>query len=161
MILDTSNSARQKLQFEKEAATEFIFTMLKGDNSKTQILLETFDASSAIVQDFSSDPGVLNEKVLALKAGGGKALYDAIYLACKDKMLKAGQPEGTRRVLVVISDGLDLRSEHTLEEAISMAHRAETVIYTIDNSAYGYSNPAGKILERLSADTGVALFTPL
>lgn len=161
LILDTSNSARQQLTFQKDAATEFVFTMLKGRSSKNQIFLQTFDATSSIIQDFTNDPELLNEKVRGLKAGGGKALYDAIYFACKEKMLKAGPPEDTRRVLVVISDGRDIHSERTLEEAISMAHRAETLIYTIDNSAYGYANPGAKILEKLSDETGGAEFSPL
>ncbi len=161
LILDTSNSARRLLSFEKEAASEFVFTMLKGRGSKNQIFLQTFDATSSIIQDFTNEPDALNEKILGLKAGGGKALYDAIYFACKEKLLKAGRPEATRRVLVIVSDGRDVSSEHTLEEAISMAHRAESMIYTIENSGYGYSNPGGKVLEKLAAETGGAAFAPL
>jgi len=161
LVLDTSNSARPALQFEKDAASEFVFNMLQGRSSKNQIFLQTFDATSSIVQDFTNDPEGLNEKIRGLKAGGGKALYDAIYFACKDKMVKSGPPANTRRILVLVSDGRDVQSEHTIEEAISMAHKAETLIYTIDNTAYGYANPAQKILERLAAETGGAAQDPL
>jgi VWFA-related protein len=161
LILDTSNSARRQLSFQKDAASEFVFNMLQGRNSKNQIYLQTFDATSSVIQDFTNDPEILNEKIRALKAGGGKALYDAIYFACREKMLKAGPPEETRRVLVMISDGLDVQSEHSLEEAISMAHRAETLVYTIGNAAYGYTNPSDKILEKISEQTGGAAFFPL
>jgi VWFA-related protein len=160
LVLDTSNSARPALQFEKDAASEFVFNMLQG-RSSNQIFLQTFDASSSIVQDFTNDPEFLNEKIRGLKAGGGKALYDAIYFACKDKMVKSGPPANTRRILVLVSDGRDVQSEHTIEEAISMAHKAETLIYTIDNTAYGYANPAQRILERLAAETGGAAQDPL
>ncbi|MBZ5672390.1 MAG: VWA domain-containing protein [Acidobacteriia bacterium] len=161
MVLDTSNSARRQLSFEKDAATEFAFTVLHAGSSKNQILLQTYDATSSIIQDFTNDPDLLNEKIRGLKAGGGKALYDALYFACREKMLKAGQPEDTRRVLVVISDGLDVQSQHSLDEAISMARKAETLIYTIGNAAYGYTNPGDKILEKISADTGGAAFFPM
>jgi Ca-activated chloride channel homolog len=161
LILDTSNSARSQMPFQKDAATEFVFTMLQGRSSKNQIFLETFDATSSIVQDFTNDPEGLNEKIRALKAGGGKALYDAIYYACKEKMLKTGSPENTRRVIVLLSNGLDVQSTHTLDEALSMARKAETRIYTIDNSAYGYQNPGDGILERLAAETGGAAHFPL
>jgi Ca-activated chloride channel family protein len=161
MILDTSNSARRQLSFEKDAASEFGFTVLHGGNSKNQMFLQTFDATSSIVQDFTNDPDLLNEKTRGLKAGGGKALYDAIFFACREKMLKTGPPEDTRRVLVLISDGLDVQSQHSLDEAISMARRAETIIYTIGNAAYGYSNPGDKVLEQISEDTGGAAFFPL
>jgi Ca-activated chloride channel homolog len=161
LVVDTSNSARRQLSFEKDAATEFSFNMLQGRGSKNQIFLQTFDASSSIIQDFTNDPELLNEKIRALKAGGGKALYDAIYFACMEKMLHAGEPESTRRVLIVISDGLDVQSHHSLDEALSMAHKAETLIYTIGNAAYGYSNPTDKVLVQIAEETGGASYFPL
>ncbi len=161
LILDTSNSARQQLPFEKDAASEFVFTMLQGRSSRNQIFLQTYDATSSIIRDFTNDPEVLNEKIRELKAGGGKALYDAIYFGCKEKMLKAGPPAHTRRILVLVSDGRDVQSTRTLDEALSMAHKAQTVIYIIGNSAYGYANPADKLLQKISEDTGGAAFFPL
>ena len=161
LILDTSNSARPQMSFQKDAATEFAFTMLQGRSSRNQIFLQTFDATSSIIQDFTNDPDALNEKIRALKAGGGKALYDAIYFACKEKMLHTGPPENTRRVIVLISNGLDVQSTHTLDEALSMARKAETLIYIIGNAAYGYTNPGDEILERLAGDTGGAAYFPL
>jgi VWFA-related protein len=161
LILDTSNSARRQLGFEKEAAAGFVFEMLGGRNTKNQIFLQTFDASSSLIQDFISDPEILNEKIQDLKAGGGKALYDAIYSACKDKMMHEGDPESTRRILVVISDGNDVQSQHSLDEAISMARKAETMVYTIGNAAYGFTNQGDDILEGLSEGTGGGAFFPL
>ena len=161
LILDTSNSSRPQMPFQKDAASEFVFTMLQGHSSKNQIFLQSFDATSSILQDFTNDPDALNEKIRSLKAGGGKALYDAIYYACKEKLLKTGPPENTRRVVVLISNGLDVQSTHTLEEALSMARKAETLIYTIGNASYGFTNPGDAILERLAADTGGAAYFPL
>ena len=161
LILDTSNSARRQLSFEKDAAAEFVFRMLEGRNTKNQIFLQTFDASSSLIQDFTSDPEILNEKIQELKAGGGKAFYDAIYSACKDKMMHAGEPESTRRILVVISDGRDAQSQHSLDEAISMARKAETMIYAIGNAAYGFTNPGDEILKALAEGTGGGAFFPL
>jgi len=161
LLLDTSNSARRQMSFQKDAATEFAYNMLQGHLTKNQIYLQTFDATSSIVQDFTNDPDVLNEKIRALKAGGGKAVYDAIYYACREKMMHAGDPESVRRVLVLISDGVDVQSQHSLDEALSMAHRAETAIYTIDNSPYGFANPADKILSSIAEATGGAAYFPL
>lgn len=161
LVLDTSNSARPQLSFEKEAASEFVFNMLQVRASKNLIFLQTFDATSSMVQDFTDDPEALNEKIRGLKAGGGKALYDAIYFACKEKMLRSGLPEETRRVLVIVSDGVDVQSQHSLDEAISMAHRAETSIYLIANAAYGFSNPGDKILRAVAEQSGGAAFFPL
>jgi len=161
LILDTSNSARRQLEFEKNAATDFVFQMLQGRNVKDQIFLETFDASSSLIQDFTTDPETLSEKIQELKAGGGKALNDAIYNSCKDKMMHAGDPERTRRVLVLISDGLDVQSQHSLDEAISMAHKAETMIYTIGNASYGFTNAGDEVLAGFADGTGGGAFFPL
>src|SRR5579864_1905589 len=114
LIIDTSNSARRKISFEQDAASEFVFNMLHGRSSQNQVFLQTFDATSSYVQDFTNDPEVLNDKIRTLKAAGGKALYDAIYDACKEKMLKTGPPEESRRVLVILSDGIDVQSKHSL-----------------------------------------------
>jgi len=160
LILDTSNSARRKLQFEQDAASEFVFEMLRGRSSQHQIFLQTFDATSSVLQDFTNDPEQLNDKVRDLKAGGGKALYDAIYFACKEKMLKAGTPQDSRRVLVILSDGVDVQSAHSLDEAISMAHTSETAIYTLSNATYGYDNPGDKLLKLISEQTGGAAYFP-
>jgi len=161
MIVDTSNSARPKLQYEKESASEFVFVALRNGGTKNQAFLQTFDATSSIVQDFTNDPEALNEKIQDLKPGGGKALYDAIYSACRDKMRKSGPPEEMRRILVVLSDGLDVQSQHTLDQTISMARMTETMIYTVGTAAYGYTNTGDKLLEDLSEQTGGYASFPL
>lgn len=160
IILDTSNSARPALQFEKDAASEFVFNMLKGRTSKHKVFLQTFDATSSLIQDFTSSPEELNEKIRDLKAGGGKAMYDAVFVACREKMLTLPPSESARRVLVLVSDGRDVQSEHTIDEAISMARRAQTVIYTLGITAYGFHNPGNPILDELASATGGASFYP-
>jgi VWFA-related protein len=154
LIVDTSNSARSRLSYEKEAAQQFVDVVLSNGNPKNQVFLETFDATSSIVQDFTNDPDVLAEKIQDLKSGGGKALYDAISFACREKMLKTGPREEIRRILVVVSDGLDVQSQHTLDQAISMARMAETMIFTVGTAAYGFDNPGDKLLEEMSTETG-------
>lgn len=161
LVLDTSNSMRMQMKFERDAAEEFVYNMLEGQNSRNKIFLETFDESSSVLQDFTADPDLLESKIRDLKAGGGKAMYDAIYNACEKEMRQSGPAEGTRRVLVLISDGVDVQSKHTLDEAISMSHRAETSIYTIGNSLYGFSNPGDKYLREVADETGGGSFFPL
>ncbi len=154
LILDTSNSARRQLSYEKDAAREFVYQILRDGGTKNEIFLQTFDSSSSVIKDFTNDPDVLHDKIDSLKSGGGKALYDAIYAACRDKMAKSGQPEDVRRILVVLSDGLDVQSQHTLDQAVSMARMTETMVYTVGTATYGYSNPGDKLLEDLSTETG-------
>jgi VWFA-related protein len=161
LLVDTSNSAVRVLKFEKRAASEFVYDIMGERNSRNLIFLETFDSTSSIIQNFTDDPDVLNRKIRHLKAGGGKALYDAIYTACQNQILHSGLPEDTRRVIVLISDGVDANSRHTLAQAITMAHRAETAIYAIGNVPWGYSNPGDDYLRQLAEQTGGAAFFPL
>ncbi len=161
LILDTSNSARTKLAYEKDAAQQFADLILANAGPSIQVFLETFDSSSSIVQDFTYDPDDISSKLEDVKSGGGKALYDAIVYACKEKMLSAGAPEEMRRVLVVVSDGLDVESQHTLDQTISLARMAEVMIYTVGTAAYGFDNPGDKILEQLAGQTGGYPFFPL
>ncbi len=153
LVIDTSNSARARLSYEKDAAQQFADAVLTG-GTRNLAFLETFDATSSIIQDFTGDPDLLSEKIEGLKSGGGKALYDAIYFACREKMLKTGPPEEVRRVLIVVSDGLDVQSQHTLDQAISMARMAETMIFTVGTAPYGFDNPGDKLLEQMSTQTG-------
>lgn len=161
LILDTSNSMRAQMDYEKDAAEEFVYNILEDQNTRNRVFLETFDATSSVIQGFTSDPDVLNTKIRSLKAGGGKAIYDAIYSACENEMIHAGGPEDTRRVLVLISDGNDVQSKHSFDETVSMAHRAETSIFTIGNTKYGFSNPGDRYLDALTDDTGGWAFFPL
>ena len=160
LLLDTSNSARRYLEFEKDAASEFAYMLLQKSR-RHQIFLLTFDGSLEVVVDFSNDRDKLEEAIQELKAGGGKALFDSIYFACKEKMVRADNPNGTRRVLVVVSDGVDSQSERGLDEVISMARLAEVVVYTIGMTSYGFSNPGNKILKRLAEETGGEVYFPL
>ena len=153
LIIETSNSARRRLSYEKEAAQQFTDAVLTG-GTHNQAFLETFDASSSIVQDFTGDPDLLSEKIETLKSGGGKALYDAIYYACQEKMLKTGPREEVRRILIVVSDGLDIQSRHSIDQVISMARMAETMIFTVGTAPYGFANPGDALLEKMSTETG-------
>jgi Ca-activated chloride channel homolog len=161
LVLDTSNSMRPQMTFEKDAATQFVDSMLEGQNTRNQVFLQTFDETSDVIQGFTPDPDLLEAKIRQLKAGGGKAMYDAIYFACDSLMMKSGDPESMRRLLVLVSDGVDVSSTHTLDEAVSMAHRAQTSIYVVGNAPYGYSNPGDKYLNELADDTGGWAFFPL
>jgi len=126
LLLDTSNSIRDRLQFEQQAAIDFLYNVIRRD--KDQAFLMTVDDQPEMVQGFTGDLDTLREIILKQRAGGGTALYDAIYQAC-EQLLKlpaaVGNPDkDQRRVLVVISDGDDNLSRHSRGEALEIAQRA-------------------------------------
>ena len=137
LLLDTSNSIRQRLQFEQEAAIDFLFNVIRRD--KDQAFLMTVDDQPEVIQDFTGDWTACATPSMRQRAGGGTALYDAIYQGVRASSLAAcaarRAPElDVRRVLVVISDGDDKLSRHSRGEALEIAQRAGIVIYTISTS---------------------------
>ncbi|MGA3211070.1 MAG: VWA domain-containing protein, partial [Terriglobales bacterium] len=92
--------------------------------------------------------------------GGGTALYDAIYFACRDKLMKGGQAGPVRRAIVLLSDGEDNQSRVSREQAIEMAERAEVIIYAISTNSTGYREHGDKVMERMAELTGGRAFFP-
>lgn len=176
ILLDTSNSIHSRLKFEKNAAFDFLFRNLRP--SKDEAFVMTFDTHPQVQQGFTSDIDLLRQAIFSQRAGGGTALYDAIFDACKDEMLSAPPPttgNDMRRVLVVISDGNDDLSDLTRGDAIEMAERAGVAIYTISTSnrwaspdqkvAEGlpfmiHLTHGDKVLKQLASDTGGRSFYP-
>src|SRR5216684_4335627 len=137
LLMDTSNSIRDRLKFEQDAATSFLFSVIR--HNKDQAFVMTFDDEPAILQAFTDDAGRLRDEIVKTRAGGGTAVYDAIYEACQKELSHPPRPPGdqpdvVRRVMVLISDGDDNLSNHTRGEAIEMAQRTNVVIYTISTS---------------------------
>jgi VWFA-related protein len=137
MLLDTSNSIRDRIKFEQEAAVDFLYSVLR--RGKDQAFAMTFDDEPQIIQAFTGDGGLLRDEINKTRAGGGTAVYDAIYEACAKELSNPPRPPGdqpdvVRRVMVLISDGDDNLSNHTRAEAIEMAQRTNVVIYTISTS---------------------------
>jgi VWFA-related protein len=137
MLLDTSNSIRDRLKFEQDAANNFLFSVLRP--KKDEAFLMTFDDEPQVLQGFTNDTGALRDRILRTRAGGGTAVYDAIYDACQNQLSHPPRPPGdqpdvVRRVMILISDGEDNLSTHTRSEAIEMAQRTSVVIYSISTS---------------------------
>jgi VWFA-related protein len=159
ILIDTSNSIRDRLHFEQEAAVDFLNeTMRPG---KDLAFVVGFDVEPQLIQDYTDDEEKLSDAIRGLRAGGGTGLFDAIYFSSKQKMLYFPPPEPyLRRVMVIISDGLDNQSEHTREEALAMARHAEVVIYAISTNRTGLSIQGDKVLKRLAQETGGKVFFP-
>src|SRR5437764_12066152 len=137
MLLDTSNSIRDRIKFEQDASVNFLFSVLR--RNKDQAFAMTFDDEPQIVQGFTGDAGALRDQITKTRAGGGTAIYDAIYEACLKELSHPPRPPGdqpdvVRRVMILISDGEDNLSTRTRADAIEMAQRTSVVIYTISTS---------------------------
>ncbi len=159
ILIDTSNSVRDRLRFEQESAIDFLSTTLRPGKDLAYVL--GFDVEAQVIQDYTDNMEKLSKSIRALQAGGGTGLYDAIYFACREKMLFFPPPEPyLRRVMIVLGDGLDNQSIHTREEALAMAQRAEVTIFAISTNRTGMSRRGDKVLKRLAEETGGRAFFP-
>src|SRR5215468_4444338 len=179
MLLDTSNSIRDRIKFEQDASVNFFFSVLR--RNKDEAFVMTFDDTPQVIQAFTGDSGKLRDEIVRTRAGGGTAIYDAIYEACQKELSHPPRPPGdqpdvVRRVMILISDGEDNLSNHTRTEAIEMAQRTSVVIYTISTSTQWVSlsqtdpsktgdrkyhkTEGDQILQELAAETGGRSFFP-
>jgi VWFA-related protein len=158
LLIDASNSVRDRFKFEQESAVEFLNQTVRRGHD--QAFVVGFDVTPEVTQDFTDDTEALAHGVHELRPGGGTALYDALYYACRDKLLKASKATPVRRAIILLSDGEDNQSHVTREEAIDMAQRAEAIVYTISTNVSGTKGAGDKILERIAEATGGRAFFP-
>ena len=159
MLIDTSQSVKPHLQFEKDTATSFFHSILQD---KDRAMLVEFDPGVTMVQDFTNDPNKLADKINDLRAGGqGTKLYDAIYRSCDEKLIR----ETGRKAIIILSDGDDYNSVYTFDQATEMALRAEAIIYAVNvikGSLFGVQENAkgNETLKKFVEETGGRLFSP-
>ena len=159
LMVDASNSVRDRFKFEQESAIEFLNQTVRPRYDKAFVV--GFDVTPEVTQDFTDNTEALSRGVRALRPGGGTAMYDALYFACRDKLLKEQQSGAVRRAIILLSDGDDNMSHVTREEAIEMAQRAEVIVYTISTNITGGARRSGdKVLERIADATGGRAFFP-
>lgn len=164
VLMDTSPSTAGKLAFEKEAAANFLYTVIQQRKDKAAFM--TFDHEVNLRQDFTDKLDLLQRAVDKVKKTGSQtAFFDAVWQFTDEKL--RGVPG--RRVLVVITDGDDTFSRADLKDAIDIAQRTETTIFGISTKAGFLGTVPGveagtikdqgdKTLERLCSETGGQVF---
>ena len=158
LLVDVSGSVDSRFDFEQSAATSFLQHTLRAGFDKAFIV--GFNTHSQLAQDFTDNVQLLAAGVHKLHDGGGTALYDAVYRACKEKFVKDRPDRPVRKAIVIVSDGEDNQSEFTKAQAIEMAQRAEVIIYAISTDDSGLVMRGDKVLEQLADATGGRAFFP-
>jgi Ca-activated chloride channel family protein len=159
-LLDMSTASRIHWKNFQNATEELIQNLLTGDPKYSGYLID-YAQDAEVAVDTSSDPEPMVEKVRKLKPGGGAALYDAIWLACTSRKLIKGEPIEPRRVLVIVGDGHDNASKHSLAQVLELAQRNLVTIYCISTQAFGFTNESDQNLVKLSTETGGRTVYPL
>ncbi len=158
LLVDTSGSVHSRFDFEQEAAVSFLQHTLRANFDKAFVM--GFSSHSQVTQEFTDNVHLLETGVRSLHNGGGTALYDAIYRACREKLSKEGASHPVRRAIIVVSDGEDNQSEVSRALAVEMAQRAEVIIYAISTDDSGLILRGDKALQQLADATGGRAFFP-
>ena len=160
IVIDASTSIRQRFQFEQESAIDFLLQILKAKSDRAFVM--GFDVTPNVTQDWTNNIDGLETGINRLRPGGGTALFDAVYMGCRDKLqdVSRGQ-EPVRKAMVLISDGDDDQSRVYKEEAIKECQRAETIIYAISTNWTPSRGKGDEVLMQMASETGgQALFPP-
>lgn len=158
ILIDTSNSIRDRFRFQQEAAIEFIRSVLRPQQDRAVIV--SFDTSAELVSDLTGEVGQLETAVRNLRPGGGTSLYDAIFFACRDKLALDQPRHKFRRALIVLSDGDDNQSRYSRDQALEMAHKSDVVIYSISTNISRIQTDGDKVLKYFAQETGGLTFFP-
>ena len=99
ILVDTSNSVRDRFKFQQEAASEFIKSVLRPKQDKAIVV--GFDTATELVADLTEDVEKLEKAIRGLRPGGGTSLYDAIYFSCRDKLMMDNPRHKFRRAMEI------------------------------------------------------------
>jgi VWFA-related protein len=159
ILIDASTSIRTRFQFEQQSANEFLLQVLKAKGDRAFVM--GFDVTPTVTQDWTNNLDALETGVNRLRPGGGTALRDAVYTACRDKLqdIARGQ-EPVRKAMVLLSDGDDNQSRVYLDEAIKMCQRSETIIYAISTNWTPSRGKGDEVLTQMAEATGGQVFFP-
>jgi len=159
LLIDTSGSEQYRLPAEQDAAGRFLErVMKKGDEA----MVISFDLDVNLLADFTDDRHIIERAINKAQVNavggagvvtpgtipstnGGTHFYDAVYLACSEKL----GTEAGRKALIIITDAEDQGSKTRLEEAVEAAQRADAVVHIlwVHDGPYGRFDVAKKLAE--------------
>jgi Ca-activated chloride channel homolog len=157
LLIDTSNSIRDKFRFEQQAAIRFMNDVIRPKNDR--ILLMSFDSSAEVLAELTNNMEALEKGVNGMRPAGGTSLYDAIYMGA-ERLTREQPREKFRRALIVITDGEDTQSRYTRDQALEMTQKADAVIYAISTNTTRAGTGGDDLLRYLADQTGGEAFFP-
>jgi Ca-activated chloride channel homolog len=158
ILIDTSNSIRERFRFQQDAATDFINAVIRPGQDKAMVV--SFDSNAEMVSDLTDSTEQLSKAIHSLRPGGGTSLYDAVFFTCKEKLMADQPRDKFRRAIVILSDGDDNDSRYSRQQALEMAHKADVVIYSISTNISRIPTDGDKILRYFADETGGLAFFP-
>jgi VWFA-related protein len=164
ILLDTSGSESEMLPAIQDAAEQFLRRVMRKDDLA---MVANFDLDIDLVADFTDDQDVLDRAISRVQinapstpsvvqgpfpssSNGGTDFYDAIYLACHDKL----SDEAGRKAVIAITDANDTGSKVSVQDAIESAQRTDTVVHILLVYDPMYGPPGFEVAKRITDETG-------
>jgi VWFA-related protein len=156
LVIDNSGSMRTKRPDVIAAALAFA----RSSNPHDQMFVVNFNekVSFALPDDipFTDNVGQLDAALARVRANGETALYDAVDAA----LAHLSQGERDKKVLIIISDGGDNASKHSLESVLAEAKRSDAIIYSVGLFDENNNDRNPGVLRRFAEVTGGEAFLP-
>src|SRR3954454_23826503 len=128
ILLDTSSSMRDSLAFAQRAASGLVQQLREGDRAAVAGIASTVVFHQSMTPDLTRVGGALR----STHANGGTALYDAVYVALRQyQQERLRSSEVRRRVIVLLSDGIDTSSHVTFADVLDLVRRVEVTVYVV------------------------------
>ena len=158
-LIDTSTSIRSRFEFEQQAAINFLLDIVKPKSDRAFVM--GFDVTPNVTANWTNNVDSLEQGIKNLSPGGGTALYDSLYTACRYKMMDISRgQEPVRKAIILLSDGDDDQSRVYENEAIKECQRAETIVYSVSTNWTPSRGPGDKVMSAVAEQTGGRVFFP-
>jgi len=157
LLVDNSLTVRADIDKLERAAREFVYEIFEGD----QLLIIGYDEEAEIVADWTDNAKAIEASLKSFRKKGQPHLFDALS-AVVDQALRP--LSGQKRVIVVISDGLDRGSKTTFENILAELQANDITVYTIqiqDRTRGAIRRDVPKprqVIDKLVEGTGGAIF---
>jgi Ca-activated chloride channel homolog len=157
LIVDTSDSVKRVLGDEKSAAANFLDRVMRPQSDTAFVM--AFGGDIKLWQSSTANRQDLVDAIARLKQPGwGTRFFDALYSACSGELLSAGGDKTIHRAIVVLSDGDDTDSIHSLRDVVASAQRSEIQVYALTIRSSKVDDRGDRILQRLTDATGGRLY---
>jgi Ca-activated chloride channel homolog len=158
LMIDSSMSAHKEINFEEDAAANFIQQVLRPDD---RLSLFYFDEDVHQMVGYSADVHILQANIRKIVDGAGTSIYDALYFGSHTLERR---PNDHRRVIVLVTDAGETTSHYDFEAARKAALRAGALLYTIVvrpvKNENGRNTAGEHALQTIAETTGGAMFFP-
>jgi Ca-activated chloride channel homolog len=158
LLVDNSLTIRADVEKLEQAAREFAYEIYEGD----KLLIVGYDEKAEIVSDWTDDAKGIEKSLKLFRKKGQPFLFDAIRAVVAEALRPL---PGQKRIIVVISDGLDRGSKATFEQTLAELQAENITVYAVQavdrtRGAIRRDVPKPKVvIDKLAEGTGGQIFS--